>query len=108
MNQAINNPMTGIRAMAFRAKGIPHRSARYPKRVTPIPPVPMAKPTIIPETTPRLWGSISWAITIVGVKLETRTRPESPRIMITAQPVKVRKANIRGNVIPNVIKRKFL
>jgi drug/metabolite transporter (DMT)-like permease len=27
MNQAINNPMRGIRAMALRAKGTPHRSA---------------------------------------------------------------------------------
>ena len=108
MKQAAKNPMAGIREMVFRATGTPHRSARYPRRVTPIPPVPMANPAMRPEATPRLWGNISWAITTVTEKLETRTNPESPRMMITGQPVMLRKASIRGNVIPMVIKRKFL
>ena len=108
MNKAIKNPMTGIRAMVFRAKGTPQRSARYPRMVTPTPPVPMAKPTIKPDITPRFWGNISWAITMVTEKVETRTRPQSPRIMITGQPLNLRKATIRGNVIPMVISKKFL
>ena len=70
MNRAIKNPMTGMREMLCRAKGTPQRSARYPRMVTPIPPVPMAKPTIKPEATPRFWGSIAWAMTMLTEKVE--------------------------------------
>jgi len=73
--------------VALIAIGTPQVSAIAPRRVTPIPPALMVKPTIIPEAIPRWCGSMAWAMTIVKAKLELKTIPEIPRRMNVMNPL---------------------
>ena len=73
--------------VALIAIGTPQVSAIAPRRVTPIPPALMVKPTIIPEAIPRWCGSMAWAMTVVRPKVEINTIPEIARIMNVMNPL---------------------
>ena len=70
--------MSGNTKIDLRATGTPQVSATDPRRVTPMPPALIVKPTIIPEAIPRWWGRIAWAMTVVKAKLEINTIPAIP------------------------------
>jgi hypothetical protein len=108
MNQAIPNPMTGIRAMVFRAKGTPQRSAKYPRRVTPIPPRTNGKTDHQTRGDPQIVGKHFLGQHNGHRKGGDVNEASKPQDNDTGPPLKLRKANIRGNVIPMVIRRKFL
>ena len=80
MKQLITRPAAGSAIIDFKAAGTPKWSAITPKRVTPMPPVPIAKPASNPDATPKLLGRSSWAMTIVTVKLEIKAMPTKPRL----------------------------
>jgi hypothetical protein len=94
MKQLIKSPTTGSSIIDFNAAGTPKWSAITPNRVTPIPPVPIAKPARRPEATPRLLGRSSCAITMVTVKLEIKAIPTTARLKNNITPCVMK---IRGN-----------
>ena len=65
----------GMKTMTHRVRGTPQRSAKRPNIAAPIPPVPMAKPTIKPETIPRLLGMKNWPMTMDTVKEKINIKP---------------------------------
>ena len=86
MKKLIRRPINGRNIMDFKATGRPKWSAITPRRVTPIPPVPIAKPAMRPEAMPRFLGRLSCAMTIVTVKLEISAMPMAPILTNSMTP----------------------
>ena len=82
--------------MRWAAAGTPYRSATAPRSVTPIPPVPIANPAIVPDAVAILRGKSSCAITIVTEKVETMVAPTAAAKTKTSQPLEMRKRWMRG------------